>query len=181
MIDWPSEYWLVGWLYFGRVISGLQWVAGWLVNRLIDWLIVCLLGLLVVWLHCVSIDWLTNWLVNRWIDWLIDWFDWLSKWTRVSEWMSEWLLNPILNNDPVPFKDTEKMRGIYFCIVSLLPESTQISNHSYKLYCKLSRINCFKYSFFNNVISYWNNLPSNVVEAGTLELFKCKLKSFLKL
>ena len=42
------------------------------------------------------------------------------------------------------------------------------ANHSYKLYCKLSRINCFKYSFFNNVISYWNNLPSNVVEAGTL-------------
>ena len=34
---------------------------------------------------------------------------------------------------------------------------------------------------FNNVISYWNNLPSNVVEAGSLELFKCKLKSFLKL
>lgn len=127
LIDWPSEYWLVGWLYFGRVISGLQWVAGWLVNRLIDWAIVCLLGLLVVWLHCVSIDWLTNWLVNRWIDWLIDWFDCLSKWTRVSEWMSEWLLNPILNNDPVPFKDTDKMRGIYFCIVSLLPESTQIS------------------------------------------------------
>ena len=31
------------------------------------------------------------------------------------------------------------------------------------------------------VISYWNNLPSNVVEAGSLELFKCKLKSFLKL
>ena len=55
------------------------------------------------------------------------------------------------------------------------------ANHSYKLYCKLSRINCFKYSFFNNVISYWNNLPSNVVEAGSLELFKCKLKSFLKL
>ena len=33
------------------------------------------------------------------------------------------------------------------------------ANHSYKLYCKLSRINCFKYSFFNNVISYWNNRP----------------------
>ena len=59
--------------------------------------------------------------------------------------------------------------------------NSQKSNHSYKLYCKLSRINCFKYSFFNNVISYWNNLPSNVVEAGTLEFFKCKLKSFLKL
>lgn len=126
MIDLLNIGWLAGCISDGS-FSGLQWVAGWLVNRLIDWAIVCLLGLLVVWLHCVSIDWLTNWLVNRWIDWLIDWFDWLSKWTRVSEWMSEWLLNPILNNDPVPFKDTEKMRGIYFCIVSLLPESTQIS------------------------------------------------------
>ena len=38
-----------------------------------------------------------------------------------------------------------------------------------------------KYSFFNNVISYWNSLPSKVVEAGSLDLFKCKLKSILKL
>ena len=46
------------------------------------------------------------------------------------------------------------------------------ANHSFKLYCKLSRLNCFKYSFFNNVISHWNDLPSNVVEAGSLDLFK---------
>ena len=49
-------------------------------------------------------------------------------------------------------------------------------NHSYKLYCKLSRLNCFKYSFFNNVISYWNDLPSNVIEAGSLDLFKILFK-----
>ena len=33
----------------------------------------------------------------------------------------------------------------------------------------------------NNVISHWNDLPRNVVEAGSLDLFKCRLKSFLKL
>ena len=59
-------------------------------------------------------------------------------------------------------------------------KSTRV-NHSYKLYFESSRINCLKYSFCNNVISYLNNLPSNVVEAGNLELFKCKLKYFLKL
>ena len=47
------------------------------------------------------------------------------------------------------------------------------ANHSYKLYCKLSRLNCFKHSFFNNVISHWNDLPRNVVEARSLDLFKC--------
>ena len=59
-------------------------------------------------------------------------------------------------------------------------KSTRV-NHSYKLYFESSRINCLKYSFCNNVISYLNNLPSNVVEAGNLELFKCKLKYFLRL
>ena len=55
------------------------------------------------------------------------------------------------------------------------------ANHSYKLYFKSSRINCFKNSFFIRVVSDWNNLPKHVVEAETLELFKLKLKIFLKL
>ena len=55
------------------------------------------------------------------------------------------------------------------------------ANHSYKLSCKLSRLNCLKYPFFNNVISHWNDLPRNVVEAGSRDLFKCRLNSFLKL
>ena len=52
-------------------------------------------------------------------------------------------------------------------------KSNLLGRITHKLYCKLSRIDCFKYSFFNNVISHWNDLPSNVVEAGSLELFKC--------
>ncbi|RMX41850.1 hypothetical protein pdam_00023763, partial [Pocillopora damicornis] len=31
------------------------------------------------------------------------------------------------------------------------------------------------------VVSDWNNLPKHIVEAGTLELFKLRLKIFLKL
>ena len=60
-------------------------------------------------------------------------------------------------------------------------ERSTRANHSYKLYFKSSRINCFKNSFFIRVVSDWNNLPKHVVEAGTLELFKLRLKIFLKL
>ena len=51
---------------------------------------------------------------------------------------------------------------------------------SYKL-LKSSKINCFKHSFFIRVISDWNSLSKDIVEAATLELFKSRLKSFLKL
>ena len=33
------------------------------------------------------------------------------------------------------------------------------TNHTYTLYPKRPRINCFKYSFFVRIISLWNNLP----------------------
>ena len=75
-------------------------------------------------------------------------------------------------------------RRTYFSLVEcfkIVFGLSYMANHSYKLYCKLSRLNCFKYSFFNNVISHWNDLPRNVIEAGSLDLFKCRLKSFLKL
>ena len=55
------------------------------------------------------------------------------------------------------------------------------ANHSYKLFLKSSKINCFKHSFFIRVVSDWNSLSKDIVEAGTLELFKSRLKSFLKL
>ena len=55
------------------------------------------------------------------------------------------------------------------------------ANHSYKLFLKSSKINCFKQSFFIRVVSDWNSLSKVIVEAGTLELFKSRLKSFLKL
>ena len=55
------------------------------------------------------------------------------------------------------------------------------ANHSYKLFLKSSKINCFKHSFFIRVVSDWNSLSKDIVEAGTLELFKSRLKSLLKL
>ena len=36
--------------------------------------------------------------------------------------------------------------------------------------------NCFKYSFFIRVVNDWNSLSKDIVEAGTLELFKSRLK-----
>ena len=57
------------------------------------------------------------------------------------------------------------------------------ANHSYKLFLKSSKINCFflKHSLSIRVVSEWNSLSKDIVEAGTLELFKSRLKSFLKL
>ena len=46
---------------------------------------------------------------------------------------------------------------------------------------KSSKINCFKHSFFIRVESDGNSLSKDIVEAETLELFKSRLKSFLKL
>ena len=51
------------------------------IDRLLAWLIDCLLD----W----SIDWLIDWLIARSIDWLIDWFDsmdwfdWLIDWIKM--------------------------------------------------------------------------------------------------
>ena len=53
------------------------------------------------------------------------------------------------------------------------------ANHSYKLFLKSSKINCFKHSFFIRVVIDWNSLSKDIVEAGTIELFKSRLKSFL--
>ena len=49
------------------------------------------------------------------------------------------------------------------------------ANHSYKLFLKSSKI-IFKYSFFIRVVNDWNSLSKDIVEAGTLELFKSRLK-----
>ena len=55
------------------------------------------------------------------------------------------------------------------------------SNHPYKLYLKAAKVNPFKYSFFINIVKFWNNLPNYVVEAGSLTLFKSKLSNHLGL
>ena len=57
--------------------------------------------------------------------------------------------------------------------------STTRSNHKYKLYTKLARFNCYKFSFFVRVIPKRNNLPSCVVEAESFNIFKSRLKSYL--
>ena len=57
--------------------------------------------------------------------------------------------------------------------------STTRSNHKYKLYTKLARFNCYKFSFFVRVIPKWNNLSSCVVEAESFNIFKSRLKSHL--
>ena len=46
---------------------------------------------------------------------------------------------------------------------------------------KYARTNYFKFSFFNRYINDWNLLPSDVLEAQSLSLFKKKLLNHLTL
>ena len=50
------------------------------------------------------------------------------------------------------------------------------ANHSYKLFIKPARLNCYKHSFFIRIIKLWNDLPKDIVEAGSFQSFKAKLK-----
>ena len=64
----------------------------------------------------------------------------------------------------------------YFDIVR---ESRTRSNHKFKLRPNYARTNYFKFSFFNRYINDWNSLPSDVLEAQSLSLFKKKLLNHL--
>ena len=55
------------------------------------------------------------------------------------------------------------------------------SNHQYKLYVKLAKLNCYKHSFFVRIVKLWNELPRDIVEADNFQLFKSKLKLYLNI
>ena len=50
------------------------------------------------------------------------------------------------------------------------------ANHDYKLYVKVAILNSYKYSFFVQIVNTWNNLPKDVVHAGSLTLFRNRLR-----
>jgi len=51
--------------------------------------------------------------------------------------------------------------------------------HQYTLFKKRFRTNLGKFSFGNRVVNNWNNLPENVVLAGTINEFKSGIDRFL--
>ena len=53
------------------------------------------------------------------------------------------------------------------------------ANHPFKLYVKSARLDCYKYSFFIRIVSKWNDLPRDIVEAESLHHFKNKLHHYL--
>ena len=44
---------------------------------------------------------------------------------------------------------------------------------------KSARLDCYKYSFFIRIVSKWNDLPRDIVEAESLHHFKNKLHHYL--
>ena len=53
------------------------------------------------------------------------------------------------------------------------------ANHPFKLYVKSARLDCYKYSFFIRIVSKWNDLPRDIVEAENPHHFKNKLHHYL--
>ena len=46
---------------------------------------------------------------------------------------------------------------------------------------KVTIINCYKYSSFVRIVNTWNNLPKDVVHAGSLTLFRNRLRIYLNI
>ena len=55
------------------------------------------------------------------------------------------------------------------------------AKHCFKLKSVHAKLDSFKYLFLVRVIEPWNNLPKHVAEAGSLTIFKQRLKDHLGL
>ena len=53
-------------------------------------------------------------------------------------------------------------------------------NHNFKIRPTKTRINYFKFSFFNRYITDWNSIPSNIMHAPSLSSFKSYLLDHLR-
>ena len=53
--------------------------------------------------------------------------------------------------------------------------------HGFKLYKKRVRLDIAKYAFANRVCTPWNNLPKEVVEAKSVNMFKGKLDVYVRI
>ena len=49
--------------------------------------------------------------------------------------------------------------------------------HPYKLAVPFSRVNCYKFHFFNRIVNIWNQLPEDIVTIPKLDVFKSKIYS----
>ena len=56
-----------------------------------------------------------------------------------------------------------------------LREDSCTRGHKYKIFKNRSRLDVRKYSFCMRVVESWNQLPSSVVEAETVSVFKRRL------
>ena len=55
------------------------------------------------------------------------------------------------------------------------------ANHDYKLCVKVAILTCYKYSFFVRIVNVGNNLPKDAVHAGSLTLFRSRLRTYMNI
>ena len=77
----------------------------------------------------------------------------------------------VLGIDSLPFSD----------VFELTKCNRTRANHNYKLYVKIAIVNCYKFSFFVRIVNMWNNLPKDIVHAGSLTLFRNRLKIYMNI
>lgn len=70
------------------------------------------------------------------------------------------------------------VRGFYDCKLNLPINHGNTRGHSYKLSYCYSRLDSRKYFFLNRVISNWNKLPNDIVNANNVNEFKNKIDKF---
>jgi len=64
----------------------------------------------------------------------------------------------------------EKISSDHF--FTLAPTQHSTCGHSLKLFKERCRLNCRKYSFSQRAVDDWNSLPSRVIDATSVNVFK---------
>ena len=77
----------------------------------------------------------------------------------------------VLGIDSLPFSD----------FFELTKCNRTRANHDYKLYVKIAIVNFYKFSFFVRIVDMWNNLPKDIVHAGSLTSFRNRLKIYMNI
>ena len=59
-------------------------------------------------------------------------------------------------------------------------ETRTRGSHGFKYFVEHTSNDVFKYSYFSRTVREWNNLPSNIVSAKSLDISKSTLRSYLQ-
>ena len=124
-----------------------------------------------------------QWRAARWIGttWDPQSMKWSKSYERIHDelhWPTFQLRRQFLICCQV-YKIIHKLDCIDFNDYLNFTRASCTRSHYLTLFCRQSRINAFRYSFFVNCPFLWNELPHAVANAQSFQSFKFKLRNFL--